>query len=289
MADDKRPLGRAEVEALYKERGSLAGADLKGADLTDIHLVEADLSGADLRRADLTRAHMYGVNLQGANLFKANLEDANLNGADLRGCNLLATVFRNTKLSHVILDPKFVVINEREAREAKLRGDRDTARAKYMEARDVYRSLKVALDKQIPSRDVGMLFVREMVTTRKLMPRFSLRRMLSKFLDLSLGYGEHISRIIASLFIMMIASALLYGIEGVDYRGEIFGFGGEMGLWATIGNLLYFSVVVFTTVGFGDITPIGPLGKATVMVEGIAGTIYLAILIIALFKRSMQR
>ncbi len=289
MADNKRPLGREELEALYRERGSLAGADLKGADLTDIHLVEADLSGADLSRANLTRAHMYGVNLQGANLFKANLEDANLNGADLRGCNLLATVFRNTKLSQVVLDPKFVVINELEARQARLRGDHDTARAKYLEARDVYRSLKLALDKQIPSQDVGMLFVREMITARKLMPRFSLRRLFSKFLDLSLGYGELMGRIIASLFILMIVSAFLYGIEGVIYREEIFGFGGAMGLLATIGNLLYFSVVVFTTVGFGDITPIGPLGKVTVMVEGIAGTIYLAILIIALFKRSMQR
>jgi len=257
--------------------------------LRDINLIEADLSGADLSRADLTQAHMYGVNLQGAKLFKANLEDANLNGADLRHCDMLAAILRNTKLSNVILDHNFVVINELEAREAAHRGDHDAALQKYEEARDVYRNLKVAMDKQIPSRDVGMLFIREMAANRKLMPRFSLRRIFSTFLDLSLGYGEQIGRIMGSIFILMIISAVLYGIEGVQYGEKAVGFGQGADFLETIGNLFYFSVVVFTTVGFGDITPLGPLGKITMMVEGFFSTVYMAILIIALYKRSMAR
>ena len=289
MGADRKPLTRAEVEALYAERGTLAGADLVRADLRDIHLIEADLSGADLTRADLTDAHLFGANLQGADLFKANLEGANLNGADLRQCNLLATVFRNTKLSNVVLDPGFMVVNEQAAIDALRRGDRETAHDKYLEARDVYRSLKLALDKQISSKDVGMLFVREMSVNRKLMPRYSLQRLLSKFLHVSLGYGEQIGRIIGSIFVMMIASALVFGVEGVRYGDQVLRFGSEAGLWATFGNLLYFSVVVFTTVGFGDITPFGPLGKITVIIEGIGGTIYIAILVIAIYKRSMTR
>ena len=289
MSADRKPLTRAEVEALYAERGTLAGADLVRADLRDIHLIEADLSGADLTRADLTDAHLFGANLQGADLFKANLEGANLNGADLRQCNLLATVFRNTKLSNVVLDPGFMVVNEQAAIDALRRGDRETAHDKYLEARDVYRSLKLALDKQISSKDVGMLFVREMSVNRKLMPRYSLQRLLSKFLHVSLGYGEQIGRIIGSIFVMMIASALVFGVEGVRYGDQVLRFGSEAGLWATFGNLLYFSVVVFTTVGFGDITPFGPLGKITVIIEGIGGTIYIAILVIAIYKRSMTR
>ena len=289
MGEQKQPLTKAEVEKLYQDQGTLAGADLSGADLTDIYLIAADLSGADLSRANLADAHMYGVNLRGAKLFKTNLENANLNGADLRDCDMLGAIFRNTKLTSVILDHNFIVVNEREAHKAALHGDRKTAHHKYEEARDVYRALKLALDKQVPSKDVGMLFVREMGANRKLMPLFSARRMLSKFLDVSLGYGELIGRIIGSIFVLMIASAFLYGIEGVRYGGEILGFGQGAGLLETAGNLLYFSVVVFTTVGFGEITPFGPIGKATMMVEGFTSTVYMAILIIALYKRAMAR
>ncbi|MCH7574888.1 MAG: pentapeptide repeat-containing protein [Candidatus Marinimicrobia bacterium] len=289
MGETHTPLTRTEVERLYKEQGTLAGADLRGADLSDIYLITADLSGADLSRADLTRAHMYGANLQGARLFKANLEQANLNGADLRNCDLLGAIFRETKMSHVILDKNFVVINEREAQEAAHRGDKEESHRKYEEARDVYRSLKVVLHLQIPSKDVGILFVREMSATRKLMPLFSLRRLFSKFLHVSLGYGEQIGRIIGSIFVLMIGSAILYGFEGVRVGDEILRYGSGDGFFVTIAEMLYFSVVVFTTVGFGDMTPYGPLSKITMMVEGFTSTVYMAMLIIALYKRSMAR
>ena len=90
---------------------------------------------------------------------------------------------------------------------------------------------------------------------------------------------------------------LLYGIEGISYNGKIVGFfnqdtgqlitGSE--LLNTLGNLLYFSIVVYSTVGFGEMLPIGPLGKTVMVFEGIAGGLVLAILIIALYKKTMDR
>ena len=52
---------------------------------------------------------------------------------------------------------------------------------------------------------------------------------------------------------------------------------------------MYFSVVVYSTVGFGEMLPIGPIGKSVMMFEGIAGGLVLAILIIALYKKTMDR
>ena len=93
---------------------------------------------------------------------------------------------------------------------------------------------------------------------------------------------------------IILACMFLYGIEGVSYGtlsdGEttrIVGFfnevsmGEEYGFLNTLGNLLYFSVVVYSTVGFGEMLPIGPIGKSVMMFEGIAGGLVLAILIIA--------
>jgi hypothetical protein len=44
-------------------------------------------------------------------------------------------------------------------------------------------------------------------------------------------------------------------------------------------DLLYFSFSTLTTIGFGDIVPISRLGHVTAILEGIVGTLFLAILI----------
>jgi hypothetical protein len=282
-------LSRKDIEAIIKEGGSLAGFDLQGADLQEMHLVGMDLSGANLSRANLSKAHLYGANLQGANLFKANLAGANLNSTNLRDCNLLGASLDETRLNDVILNKKFLVINEVEAREARKRGDHEAEREKLAEARDVYRLLKRALDGQASSRDVGILFAREMTVTRKLMPLYSPHRLWLKLTDLSFGYGERISRIIASILVIILTSALLYGFEGLRYGDGIIIYGSGEPFLDTLGNLIYFSTVVFTTVGFGDITPIGPVNKLIMMLEAFSSILYMAMLIIAIYKRSMER
>ena len=92
---------------------------------------------------------------------------------------------------------------------------------------------------------------------------------------------------------VIISSAFLYGIEGVSYKGYILGFFGDVeqlgGMLSIIGNLFYFSVVVFSTVGFGDIVPIGLLGKSIMIFEGIIGGLIMAVLIIAIYKQHMDR
>ena len=58
----------------------LAGANLRGADLTNANLLGVDLSNADLRDSVLV-----GASFWGADLTDADLANANLQGADLRG------------------------------------------------------------------------------------------------------------------------------------------------------------------------------------------------------------
>ncbi len=58
------------------ERAVLAGADLRGTNLSGQDLRQADLEGADLSGADLARAKLNGANLRGANLRHAVLNGA---------------------------------------------------------------------------------------------------------------------------------------------------------------------------------------------------------------------
>jgi len=64
---------------------SLDGADLSGADLSEIRPWHADLSGANLSGANLVHAYLGAADLSGANLKEADLGYADLREADLSG------------------------------------------------------------------------------------------------------------------------------------------------------------------------------------------------------------
>ena len=282
-----------EIEALHKEGESLSGVQLQFSDMKNANLINADLSNSDLTRADFSGASMYGVNLEGANLFKTILEGANLKAANMKNCNMLGADFSNTKLNNVDWGKDNKVINEMDAENALASGDVDTAKEKYKESEDIYRALKMALQKQSLGEDTGKMFLREMIVKRKQLPLFSPLRLAHKFAHLAFGYGEKIGNIFYSILGVLVTCALLYGINGVDYQDRNLSFFAddiqEYGYLRTFGNLFYFSVVVFTTVGFGEITPTGILNKTVMIFEGLSGGIIVSIFIIAIYRQLMDR
>ena len=289
---------RSELENLNSQKENLSKFHLNHANLENINLVEATMEKTNLSRANLKNASMYGINLNGSNLFKTNFENANLNNADLQNCNLLGANLENTKLKNVNWDKNYKVINEIEAEKAYNNGNIKIAKEKYKEAEDIYRTIKISMQSQTLGAETGEFFIREMVARRKQFDKFSVSRIGSKIIELTTGYGEKLGNIVFTIIGIIIACMFLYGIEGVKYGDPINGdriigfFTDDMkkfGFLNTLGNLFYFSVVVYSTVGFGEIIPIGLLGKSIMIFEGIIGGLVLAILIIALYKKSMDR
>ena len=288
-----------ELEALNKDGRDLSKFDLDKANLEGIYLVDAKMKDSKLSKTNFKNSSLYGVDLSGSNLFKANFENANLNNANLENCNLLGANLSNTKLKNVNWGENYKVINEIQAEEADKQGDREAAKEKYKEAEDVYRTIKISMQAQTLGDDTGKFFIREMISKRKQFSKFSASRIGSKIIELTTGYGEKLGNIGFTIIGIIIACMILYGIEGVKYgdpiNGDrIIGFFEasdikEYGILNMLGNLFYFSVVVYSTVGFGEMVPIGFLGKSVMIFEGIAGGLVLAILIIALYKKTMDR
>ncbi|MAV65227.1 MAG: hypothetical protein CMG00_08570 [Candidatus Marinimicrobia bacterium] len=288
----------SDIEKLYKQKENFSNFNLSHANLEKIYLVEADMKNADLSKANFKNTSMYGINLSGSNLFKTNFENANLNNANLENCNLLGANLSNTKLKNIYWGEDYKLINEISAEKADKEGNRQLAKEKYKEAEDIYRTIKISMQSQTLSEETGKFFIREMITKRKQFNKFSLSRIGSKIIEITTGYGEKLSNIASTVFAIIIVCMLLYGIEGIKYgdpvNGDrIIGFFTEdlekFGILNTLGNLFYFSVVVYSTVGFGEMLPIGPLGKSIMIFEGIIGGLVLAILIIALYKKTMDR
>ncbi len=55
--------------------------------------------------------------------------------------------------------------------------------------------------------------------------------------------------------------------------------GGRDGAVPGIAEFLYFSLTTITTLGYGDITPVGPVTRMWVTLEAVAGVFYIAILV----------
>ena len=107
-----------------------------------------------------------------------------------------------------------------------------------------------------------------MICKRKQLPLLSPLRFVSKLAHAATGYGEKVGNIFYTIICIIITCAFGFGIAGVSYQGHVLGFFGDMeyfgNIMNVIGNLLYFSVVVFSTVGFGDIVPLNSFGKSIV-------------------------
>lgn len=98
-------LNSANLEGANLAESNLAKATLMQANLSDTNLMFANLSQAVLRRADLSKSTLVQANLAGADLVEAdlsnaNLQMANLSGTDLSKANLSNADLRQANLSN---------------------------------------------------------------------------------------------------------------------------------------------------------------------------------------------
>jgi Ion channel. len=55
--------------------------------------------------------------------------------------------------------------------------------------------------------------------------------------------------------------------------------------WSDILLNGYFSIITFSTIGYGDLSPHGPVSRVLVAVESLAGAVLVALLIFVLGRR----
>ena len=264
---------------------SLEGYSLSYADLEGANLVEADLSYADLSHANLKKSHLYHSNLSGANLLKADLSSANLNRANLIQANLLGAHLFEAKLEQTKWGKRLV--QEDLALSAQKANDQENATDYYEQAEELYRELRQEYEQRGQFDKAGYFFYREMNMRRKQLPLFSLKRILSKTVDLLCGYGEKPLRLILFAIVFIIGNAFLYLLLGIEGKNGMIDLQMNNGIKENITHLLeciYFSVVTFTTMGFGDIAPIGA-SRIVAAIEALVGTFTIALFLVVFVKR----
>ena len=262
---------------------------LPKAQLESINLVKQGsksgyaLTNGDFYRANFKNSHCFKLNLSGSSLMKADFSGAKLHCANLNGCNLLGTIFDGAKLEHVQWGDK--VLQEYQGESAK---SVDKKIDFYQQAEEIYRNLRLVSEQQGLFEIAGTFFQREMTMRRKQMPRFSIRRGLSKIVDLFCGYGELPIRVVMFTWAVILFFAILFFFSGLQYAGNSIGLDLNQSLtdnFEAFINCGYFSIVTFTTLGYGDITPVGAISRILASAEALFGSFTLALFVVVFVKK----
>ncbi len=248
--------------------------------IRDLYLVDADLSGINLHLKNLQFSNLTGASLQNARLNKvgfdfSKLDEVNFESAILEKCDLRrATSARDIKWFEVIFDgvqiPSFSHVGlhtiYEEGEEA------DLSRAQF-----VFRQFKEGYKNQGDHDASGLFYEREMDMKRRT-GKFLERAWLTMLWALC-GYGEKPMRSVAAFFVTIFGFAFGY------YFCELRGPSGLIRYDYL--KSLYFSVVTFTSLGYGDVTPRG-FARFLAGSEALLG-VFLISLFVFVFCRRMVR
>jgi hypothetical protein len=274
--------------------GVTQGICLQRADLEDVRLVNYghkegyDFSNADFYRANMRNAHLFNANFENASLMKARLYDADLHCSKLHNCNLLDVKLRGARLDNLSLGNH--VYQETVAAEAERAGDIEKAIDFYEQSEETYRVFRKAAAEDGLTNLVGEFAYKELTMKRKQMPKWSIERVGSKFVDVFCGYGEKPFNVILFSLMLIFVCAVFYFLLGVNSADGIVRFSAENDLYTNIrsfGATIYFSVVTFTTLGYGDITPYG-FARVIATLEAFIGSFALALYVVVFVKKTSR-
>lgn len=300
--EDEKP--RAAFEAHPAEHGErLDGAVLRGAFLTGADwfvggtLIGADLSGAILRNTDFTgtdvrRANFRNADARGAVFDGANVEDAEFVHTEVQGASFEDALFDRAvfREAHVDRNTRF---GDRVAYDDGLEAVEGEALVVTAEAGIwTYKELQRLFGENALPEVERRYYLREKDLRRRVAWRRGqyARAMRLEAARWTTHYGTSPSRVVASSLALIAVCAFLYPFTGgirEPATDTVIAYHSGMrpaGLLATLFVSLYFSVITFGTLGYGDIQPVGAAARALASVESLLGALLLALLVYVLTR-----
>lgn len=302
----------ANLEGATLEWAALANADLTGATITPCQETDSDSSYIITRIADLRNADLRGALLAAATI----APEADLTGVSIafpitwrwlpwqkRGWIGLAGVRRWWRLRNMrwgeyhIRDERCAHSDQEWEKVKKLHSLSDGKRPTFADCEAVYRQLKLNYQESGDYQTAGEFFVREMECKRAQMVKDGeplVKRFWPALMYFLCAYGERPKWIAAWAAFFLVLFAFVHGFCGLnDGSGEPdvhlgWHWWGWEGLGAGLRQVctaLYFSVVTFTSLGYGDLQPATTTGRAFACVEAALGIVIMSLFLICVVRK----
>lgn len=283
------------------ERANFANSDMRNANLASANLERACLAFADLEHAMLAYANLTDADLRAVNLNRASLEDANLCYANMAHASLEGAILAYVNLAHAnLMDADLIGINLQAANlegvnVSTVKFDTNIAANLFKNSRGSIKYLwqrrfDLLLDTTVRCRGVNAsscygsqrfkLFLQDQDYLEEFLET-SWGRRICYLWWLSADCGRSLFRWAGWSVMIAFIYALVYYLLGAESFSASF-------LEINLRNMIYYSVVTFTTLGFGDITPKTTSAAMIVMTEVIIGYIMLGGLI-TIFASKLAR
>ena len=295
-----------------KARGGLTnvrlpGAKLSHATLTGKRLEDVDLTGAICEATQFDHATIIGGSFAEATMESAVFEHTTLRNIDMREASLDHAVCDGARFEDICFDgASFVgasLVQCRFDADSHLHGgefagailtgsiaheaaivrfesaaegtDWDAAASEYLQLRSVARN------SSLPSLGRSF-FVKAKHCQRRSHSITSPARWRAGATRWLMRYGEGPTHVLGWAFIAIVAFVPLYMVtDGISTTEGVIPGSREHLL-----EYVYFSVVTFSTLGYGDFTPAGDTARLLAMLQAIVGSILIALFIFTLGRRA---
>lgn len=309
----------ATLKGVGTNHARFDGADFTGADLTDANLVFSDAQDADFRYADLTETYMHDVDLENAVLEEATLDQTDLTGANLEGAQLHKAIVRDIRIDETTVfggvcwyertadeaiqarsssedtgndgeklsqAPAWLASISRfrsRLKQAPPSGERTPPLTKAIRVYRLYQ--RVFRENSLPE-PARQFRIRERHARRKrALEENSYREWGSLALQRwTILYGEGIGRVITASVASILLFGILYPIWGVNAGSTVVQYG-RSSLTESVMTGLYFSAVTFSTLGYGDVQPLGH-ARGIAAFEALLGAVLVALLVFVFGRRT---
>jgi len=268
---EANPKERILLTGAHLENASFQGVNLEYADLRNAHLEKAKLNSAHLEYADLSFAHLENADFRAAHLEKAELSDAHLENA-----NLLGTHLENANLIFAHLENTALISSHLE------NADLSFSYIKETDFTGVKFSPKTRCVNMRITDYKGSSLFKKYIDDEQYLYDFKQKHNIIYWLWLiSCDCGRSLLR----WALWSLALAVGFGLIYYKLGQEAFKITELPWNFSTV---VYYSVVTFTTLGFGDVVPKTNGAAWWVMAEVIAGYVMLGGLI-SIFANKLAR
>jgi uncharacterized protein YjbI with pentapeptide repeats len=251
-------------------------SDISGANLIGCDFEGCDLTGVNFENSDLTRGNLRKARLWHADLTSANIAEADIREADLWKCQMYLIRLWHTELNGV----KSLTKQNFSKKICSFLTCEKLDESGILSAEESYRALKQYFINNGQYREASWASFKEKTMEKLwLKKNKNIAYIPMALMELLSGYGEKPNRVIfSSIGIISFYSIIYFVLSAITAS---YSANGDFSLW----DYVYYSIVTFTTLGYGDLVP-----KANIGYRLLAGSeAFIGAFMIGLFVFTLSR
>ena len=258
-------------DGFAEELAILSNIHFEGATLHHCNFIDGKIHECHFDQADIAHSNFQNSNINDCLFRESVCIGVNFSGTKFTNCNFTDATIKDLILGSTLIDQKTtfgqIFKSEKE-------GNYHLASIEYKQIKEMYKNSSL-------HETADRYHYQEMVAKRKIAKLTNPSRWANFiFGDLLCKYGISFTRVLLSgLFIVFACAALFFENQSVQYHAD--------GIIISFWDCLYFSVVTFTTLGYGDFHATGYM-RFVAGVESFVGAALISLFTVIVARKLIR-